>query len=81
MQDFYRTEGDINDSPARKMWYTVIRQGETARYLEEDERWFLHQSMSTPCLDVLEACEGIYLTDKQGKTYMDFHGKIGRAHV
>ena len=74
MQDFYRTEGDINDSPARKMWYTVIRQGETARYLEEDERWFLHQSMSTPCLDVLEACEGIYLTDKQGKTYMDFHG-------
>lgn len=55
-------------------WYRVIRHGETARYLDEDERYFLHQSMSTPCLDVLEACEGIYLKDKQGKTYMDFHG-------
>jgi len=75
MQDaFYRTEGDINSSAARKQWYTVIRQGETARYLDEDERYFLHQSMSTPCLDVLQSCEGIYLTDKQGKTYMDFHG-------
>src|SRR5258708_5979074 len=28
----------------------------------------------TPCLDVLESCEGIYLTDIRGKRYMDFHG-------
>lgn len=71
---FHRTEGDINFSPARQDWYQLIRNGETARYLEEDERYFLHQSMSTPCLDVLQACEGIYLTDLQGRRYMDFHG-------
>jgi 4-aminobutyrate aminotransferase len=71
---FHRTEGDINFSPARQDWYALIRNGETARYLEEDERYFLHQSMSTPCLDVLQACEGIYLTDLQGRRYMDFHG-------
>jgi 4-aminobutyrate aminotransferase len=74
IQSFHRTEGDINFSPARKEWYSVIRNGETARYLEEDERFFLHQAMSTPCLDVLESCEGIYLRDKQGRSYMDFHG-------
>ncbi len=71
---FHRTEGDINFSPARQDWYALIRNGETARYLEEDERYFLHQSMSTPCLDVLHACQGIYLTDLQGRRYMDFHG-------
>ena len=73
-ESFYAVEGDINGSPARREWYSVIRTGETARYLDEDERYFLHQSLSTPCLDVLESCEGIYLRDKQGKTYMDFHG-------
>lgn len=74
IESFHRTEGDINFSSGRKEWYALIRHGETARYLEEDERCFLHQSMSTPCLDVLESCEGIYLTDKQGRRYMDFHG-------
>ena len=74
IESYHRTEGDINFSPARQGWYALIRNGETARYLDEDERFFLHQSMSTPCLDVLEACEGIYLTDKQGRRYMDFHG-------
>jgi 4-aminobutyrate aminotransferase len=47
---------------------------ETADYLHEDAEYFLHQSLSTPCLDVLVECEGIYLTDLQGKRYMDFHG-------
>jgi 4-aminobutyrate aminotransferase len=74
IESFHRTEGDVNLTPGRQGWYALIRNGETARYLEEDERFFLHQSMSTPCLDVLEACEGIYLTDLQGRRYIDFHG-------
>lgn len=74
IESFHRTEGDINFSPARQGWYALVRNGETAQYLAEDERYFLHQSMSTPCLDVLESCDGIYLTDKQGRKYMDFHG-------
>lgn len=67
-------EGDINLSPSRKEWYKVIKHDDTLRLLDEDARHFLHQSMSTPCLDVLEACEDIYLIDLAGKKYMDFHG-------
>jgi 4-aminobutyrate aminotransferase len=70
----HRTEGDINVSESRQRWYSVIDHTETRRYLEDDARWFLHQSLSTPCLDVLASCEGIYLTDIRGKRYMDFHG-------
>ncbi|MBX3253542.1 MAG: aspartate aminotransferase family protein [Chitinophagaceae bacterium] len=71
---FHRTEGDINLSDSRKEWYKIIDHAGTAHYLDEDARYFLHQSMSTPCLDVLQSCEGIYITDLTGKRYMDFHG-------
>lgn len=69
-----RTEGDINLSSARHDWYSVIQNADTQAYLQEDADHFLHQALSTPCLDVLASCEGIYLTDIQGKKYMDFHG-------
>ncbi|CAG5005371.1 Isoleucine 2-epimerase [Dyadobacter sp. CECT 9275] len=79
-----RTEGDINLSSARNQWYAVMNDPETLAYLEEDAEYFLHQSLSTPCLDVLASCEGIYLTDVQGKRYMDFHGnnvhQLGYGH-
>ncbi|PVD51949.1 aspartate aminotransferase family protein [Terrimonas sp.] len=71
---FHRTEGDINLSDARKEWYATIADGQTTQYLDEDAKYFLHQSMSTPCLDVLASCEDIYITDLSGKKYMDFHG-------
>ncbi|MBX2921211.1 MAG: aspartate aminotransferase family protein [Chitinophagaceae bacterium] len=71
---FHRTEGDINLSDSRKEWYRIINHPDTQYYLDEDARYFLHQSMSTPCLDVLQSCEGIYITDLTGKRYMDFHG-------
>lgn len=74
MASHNRTEGDINLSEARRDWYAVMSDPETVSYLEEDAAHFLHQSLSTPCLDVLASCDGIYLTDIQGKTYMDFHG-------
>jgi len=68
------TEGDINFSASREKWYQVIDNEATLNYLRDDEEHFLHQSLSTPCLDVLESCEGIYITDITGKKYMDFHG-------
>ncbi len=71
---FHRTEGDINFSASRKEWYTVVADATTREYLDADARYFLHQSMSTPCLDVLASCDGIYITDIAGKSYMDFHG-------
>ena len=69
-----RTEGDINLTSERSNWYAVIKDADTLSRLEEDAEYFLHQALSTPCLDVLASCEGIYLTDIQGKRYMDFHG-------
>ena len=68
------TEGDINFSASREKWYQVIDNEATLNYLRDDEEHFLHQSLSTPCLDVLVSCEGIYITDISGKKYMDFHG-------
>jgi 4-aminobutyrate aminotransferase len=79
-----RTEGDINLSSARRAWYQVISDPETSAYLNEDAESFLHQALSTPCLDVLASCDGIYLTDIQGRRYMDFHGnnvhQLGYRH-
>lgn len=79
-----RTEGDINLSSARKDWYQIIEHAETKSYLAADAEHFLHQALSTPCLDVLASCEDIYLTDIQGKRYMDFHGnnvhQLGYRH-
>ena len=50
----------------------------------EDSRWFLHQAMSTPCLNVVERAEGIYLIDTAGRRIMDFHGntvhQVGYGH-
>jgi 4-aminobutyrate aminotransferase len=42
--------------------------------LDEDAQFFLKQSLSTPCLNAMRACEGIYIEDLQGRRYMDFHG-------
>jgi 4-aminobutyrate aminotransferase len=67
------TEGDINFSSARKTWYSLLDSA-TIQGLAEDAAVFLHQSLSTPCLDVIVSCEGIYITDAAGKKYMDFHG-------
>ena len=67
------TEGDVNFAPSRKNWYSII-DAATTQLLDEDAELFLHQSLSTPCLDVLVSCEGIYLTDVSGRKYMDFHG-------
>ncbi|MCX6204869.1 MAG: aspartate aminotransferase family protein [Bacteroidetes bacterium] len=67
------TEGDVNFSDARKSWYQIM-DFDTMKLLDEDANLFLHQALSTPCLDVIESCEGIYITDIRGKKYMDFHG-------
>jgi 4-aminobutyrate aminotransferase len=67
------TEGDVNFSKSRRNWYKVLDSA-TLELLDDDAGMFLHQSLSSPCLDVLASCDGIYLVDLQGKRYMDFHG-------
>jgi len=69
-----KSEGDLNLSPLRQAWYANELDDETRTLLAEDARYFLHQSLSTPCLNALRRCEGIYIEDLQGRRYMDFHG-------
>ena len=45
------SEGDVNLSPARAEWRASLSDAARAA-LDEDERYFLRQSLSTPCLDV-----------------------------
>ncbi len=69
-----RSEGDLNTSPRRAAWSHVNVDAETQRLLDEDAAVFLHQSLSTPCLNVLTGCGGVYIEDLQGRRLMDFHG-------
>ena len=68
------TEGDINQSSSRTEWYKTIENSEAIDWLDRDSNSFLHQALSTPCLQIIESCEGIYIIDSNGKKYMDFHG-------
>jgi 4-aminobutyrate aminotransferase len=64
----------LNISPRRKEWARKNIDAETQRWLDEDAKYVLHQSLSTPCLNVHSRCDGIYIEDLQGRRYMDFHG-------
>ena len=77
------SEGDVNRSPLRAAWRAVLSE-ETRRLLDDDERYFIHQSLSTPCLDVIERAEGAMLIDVEGRAILDFHGnsvhQLGHGH-
>lgn len=79
-----RTEGDINTTAARQAWNAAMNDARTQAWLQRDADVFLHQAMSTPCLDVLEGAETIFIQDATGKRYMDFHGnnvhQLGYGH-
>ena len=69
-----RSEGDVNVSARRQQWTAEHLDDSTRALLDADAEHFLHQSLSTPCLNAIRACDGIYLEDAQGRRYMDFHG-------
>ncbi|MPZ54077.1 MAG: aspartate aminotransferase family protein, partial [Acidimicrobiia bacterium] len=77
-------EGDTNLSKRRAGFQKGMTDAATREMLEADAAAFLHQSLSTPCLDVVESAEGIYFTAASGTRYMDFHGNtvhgIGYRH-
>ena len=83
-KNFLYSEGDINTTAERTRWQSQLDHPQTEEMLGEDARYFLHQSMSTPCLDVLEKADGIYIEDARGHRYMDFHGnnvhQLGYGH-
>ncbi|WP_373501258.1 aspartate aminotransferase family protein [Desulfococcus sp.] len=67
------SEGDANLSDHRRQW--TSRLDETTRnWIERDAAVFLHQSLSTPCLNVLGGCGDGAMTDLSGRRILDFHG-------
>lgn len=78
------SEGDTNASPLRSQWQAEHLDAATRALLARDAAAFLHQSVSTPCLDAVAKAEGIWIEDTAGRRYMDFHGNnvhhVGYAH-
>lgn len=77
------TEGDVNESTFRNHW-TTTRDPATRQLLMADERVFMRQSLSTPCLDAVVSTERHYLVCQDGRRILDFHGNnvhhIGHGH-
>ncbi len=77
-------EGDVNTSPLRRAFEAGHLHAPTRALLDADAGAFLHQSLSTPCFNALAACDGIWLTDVEGRRIMDFHGnnvhQVGYRH-
>ncbi|WDP92693.1 MAG: aspartate aminotransferase family protein [Desulfobacter sp.] len=67
------SEGDSNLSPNRAHWLCGLDRA-TRALLERDEKVFFHQSLSTPCINVLAQCGGSEIRDLSGRFFLDFHG-------
>ncbi|SEO12890.1 4-aminobutyrate aminotransferase apoenzyme [Pseudorhodobacter antarcticus] len=78
------TEGESNQSAARKAWAAKHPDAATRDLLARDSDAFLHQSLSSPCVSTIAKAEGIWIEDTAGRRYMDFHGNsvhhIGYGH-
>ena len=79
-----QSEGEINTSRRRLDWSNETHNKRTRELLDKDAKFFLHQSISTPCLSAISKAEGPYIEDLQGNRYLDFHGNnvhhIGYGH-
>ncbi|PWB62547.1 MAG: aspartate aminotransferase family protein [Bradyrhizobiaceae bacterium] len=78
------SESDTNLSARRRAWTARNIDPYAQAVLADDARYFLRQSVSTPCLNAIARAEGIYLEDVAGRRVMDFHGNnvhhIGYGH-
>ncbi len=78
------SEGDTNLTGSRAAWQARALDPAAQALLARDSRAFLHQSVSTPCLNAIARAEGIWIEDTAGRRFMDFHGNnvhhIGYGH-
>jgi hypothetical protein len=54
-------EGEVNRSPARQRWQDEHLDAPTRELLRRDAAAFLHQSLSTPCLNGIRRAQGIWI--------------------
>jgi 4-aminobutyrate aminotransferase len=77
-------EGESNLTTRRERWQVKNLDEATYALLNRDSAAFIHQSLSTPCLNVLKSASGSWIEDLQGRRYLDFHGnsvhQVGYGH-
>ena len=77
-------ESEINASSQRAAWQAHHLDDAGRQLLAEDARYFLHQSVSTPCLAAIHRADGCWIEDSSGRRYLDFHGNsvhhLGYGH-
>jgi len=69
----FKAEGDINTCSSRIKWKESL-SADTLELLQRDTESFLHQALSTPCMEVLYQCEGPYIYTTNESKILDFHG-------
>jgi 4-aminobutyrate aminotransferase len=69
-----REQGDVNTTPNRQRYWERNLPPEARKWFDEDGRYFLHQSLSTPVLNVISGAEGACIRDLEGRSYIDMHG-------
>jgi 4-aminobutyrate aminotransferase len=69
-----REQGDVNTTPNREKYWCRNLSGKARELFEADRRYFLHQSLSTPVLNVLAKAGGACIEDMEGRKYIDMHG-------
>ncbi|MGU3537342.1 (R)-1-hydroxy-2-aminoethylphosphonate ammonia-lyase [Methylobacterium sp. A54F] len=84
MSTVAESESDTNRTDRRAAWQARALDAPTRAMLARDSSAFLHQSVSTPCLNAIARAEGIWIEDVAGRRYMDFHGNnvhhVGYGH-
>ncbi len=68
-----KEQGDNNSTINRKKYHDTL-DAESRHWINEDAKYFLHQALSTPVMNVLSKTEGAYIVDLHGKKYLDLHG-------
>lgn len=68
-----KEQGDNNVSPLHAD-YVNGHDEATLALIADDARYFLHQALSTPVMNVLTKTEGAYIEDLSGNRYLDLHG-------
>ena len=71
---FESEQGDVNTTRNRQKYWERNLSETAGSICARDNKYFLHQNLSTPVMNVLSKAHGIYIEDIDGNKYMDMHG-------
>ncbi len=71
---FGSEQGDVNTTRNRQKYWERNLSETAGSICTRDNKYFLHQNLSTPVMNVLSKAHGIYIEDIDGNKYMDMHG-------